>query len=445
MSSLRFACVFERFPSFTQTFCAREVLELQRQGCRPLVFSIRDPREESVRHFPESLTNSVICLPPAPRLTAEVMEMKERGLLPPAMVLTFRHWGDRPDKARLYEAAWIGRRLKEAGLRHVHCHFAGLAARTCWWLRQFTGCSYSFTGHANDLFCPQESAAISLGRLVHDASAVVVVSDYTARWLRERYPADAGRIHRVYNGLNLDPVIAAARGAAKGDPPLIASVGRLIDKKGFDDLITACGILRARGHRFRCVIAGDGPEEEALRQQIASLNLADVVDLAGPLPQPEIHRLLGRATVFALACATGRDGGMDVLPTVIMEAMAAGLPVVSTRLAGVPEMVQDGRTGLLTPERQPDAFAAALDRLLSSPDEATRMGEAGRELAQQKFAVTATVRRLRRVLTSRGKLRPDLTLPAETLQQTLRRFTRTLRAPRHSRSSAVFPPPEPAI
>ena len=136
-----FAYVFERFPSFTQTFCAREVLELQRQGTRLLLFSIRSTGEETLRHFPQELIDQVITLPPADVLTREVEAMKERRELPQAMVLTLRGWSGRPDKARIYEAARIGQKLRAAGVRHVHTHFAGLAARTAWWIRQFYGLS----------------------------------------------------------------------------------------------------------------------------------------------------------------------------------------------------------------------------------------------------------------------------------------------------------------
>ena len=334
-----FAYVFERFPSFTQTFCAREVLELQRQGTRLLLFSIRSTGEETLRHFPQELIEQVITLPPADVLTREVEAMKERRELPQSMVLTLREWSGRPDKARIYEAAWIGQKLRAAGVRHVHTHFAGLAARTAWWIRQFYGLSYSFTGHANDLFCPDEATGLKLPRLIQDASAVIAVSDYTAAWLRENHPAAARRIHRVYNGLDLDPITRATAGTPKLTPPLIFSVGRLIEKKGFDDLIRACALLRDQGLPFQCRITGDGPLQDALAFQIQTAGLSGQITLTGPLSQPDIIQQLGQATVFALPCVTEADGGRDVLPTVLMEAMAAALPCVSTTLAGVPEMV----------------------------------------------------------------------------------------------------------
>ena len=440
MPKPHFAYVFERFPSFTQTFCAREVLELQRQGARLLLFSIRSTGEESLRHFPQELIDQVITLPDPGILTNEVEAMKSRRELPQSIVLTLREWGGRPDKARIYEAAWIGQRLRAAGVRHIHTHFAGLAARTAWWIRQFYGLSYSFTGHANDLFCPDDVPDLKLPRLVQDASAIIAVSDYTASWLRGSFPATARRIHRVYNGLDLDPMISATAAAAKIQPPLIYSVGRLIGKKGFDDLIRACAILRDQGTPFQCRITGDGPLHDSLTTQIGAASLTPHVCLTGPLPQPDIVANLAQATVFALPCVTETGGGRDVLPTVLMEAMAAALPCVSTTLAGVPEMVIHQQTGLLTPERDPAGTAAALSQILMNPALATRFGEAGLALARDRFSKSITSAHLRHILTAHGKVNgpPELPLVPDYLQQWSRRFTTTHRRPPEGKR-AIFP------
>lgn len=453
MTRPHFAYVFERFPSFTQTFCAREVLELRRQGVKLLLFSIRSTEAESGRHFPRELMDQVITLPPAGDLTREVEAMKERRELPQAIVLTLREWSGRPDKARVYEAAWIGQKLRAAGVRHVHTHFAGLGARTAWWIRQFYGLSYSFTGHANDLFCPDEATGLKLPRLIQDASAVIAVSDYTAAWLRENHPAAAARIHRVYNGLDLDPftnftvrpLISCGPPSTinhqPSTPPLIYSVGRLIEKKGFDDLIRACALLRDQGTPYQCRITGDGPLQEALTAQIHAAGLTGRVTLTGPLSQPDIIAQLGQAAVFALPCVTEADGGRDVLPTVLMEAMAAALPCVSTTLAGVPEMVIHQKTGLLTAGRDPAATAAALTQLLADPAMAARFGQAGLALARERFAKAVTTAHLRKILTAHGKVNGPPASPALAaawLSQKLRRCSATHRAPA-SGNKAVFP------
>jgi glycosyltransferase involved in cell wall biosynthesis len=408
------AYVFERFPTFTQTFCVREILELERIGVRPVIFSIHDTRGEAVGHYPPELFERVHFLPPEDLLIKQVLAWKDANLLPQSVVLTLRQWGDRPDKNRVYEAAWIGHRLRELapGVRHVHSHFAGVGARACWWLRKFYGLSYSFTAHANDIFCQHSECIPCSAALARDASLVVTVSDYTAKDLRVRFPDAAARVQRVYNGLDLRPFMearaAADRSRAAGG---ILSVGRLIEKKGYDDLIAACAILRDRGLKFHCRIVGEGPLEHDLKSQISNLKLEAMVQLTGPLPMQEIIRLLAEETqVFALACKTEHDGGKDNLPTVLMEAMAASLPCVSTKLAGVPEMVVDRETGLLSEEQKPADFAANLAALLQDAPLCERMGAAGLQHAKQHFAKEVTSKSLLRAFAEHSSLRFDFAL-----------------------------------
>jgi len=387
------AYVFERFPSFTQTFCVREILELERQGLRPLLFSIHDVRDEAVQHFPTDLLERVHFLPPQDELVATIQQLKDARQLPQSVVLTLREWGDAPDKARVYEAAYIGWKMQSAGVRHAHAHFAGLAARTCWWLSQFYQHTYGFTGHANDMFV-DPGLPVTLDLMLRDCAYVATVSDYTADWLRGKFPARAAKVHRVYNGLDLETITQQTVGKPKVRPPLIYSVGRLIEKKGFDDLIRACAVLRTEGKNFQCTIAGEGPLEAELSAQIQAAGLAETVLLLGAQSQPQILEQLARATIFALPCVTERDGGKDNLPTVLMEAMAAALPCVSTRVAGVPEMVLHEKTGLLCEERQPEIFASLLSRLLENPDLGKRFGEAGLVHASKNFAQEHTARQL---------------------------------------------------
>lgn len=408
------AYVFERFPSFTQTFCVREIMELKRLGVRPIIFSIHDTREEAVRHFPAQLFECVHFLPPEEKLAEEVRQLMDAQKLPQSVVLTLRQWGARSDKSRVYEAAWIGAKLQEldCGVKHAHSHFAGVGARTCWWLRKFFGLSYSFTAHANDIFCKAEDQIPAMPSLFQDASLVVTVSDFTARRLREQFPDAAPRVRQIYNGLDLAPFMAARakadRSRAAGG---ILSVGRLIEKKGYDDLINACALLRDRGLNFQCRIVGEGPLVDDLKSQISNLKLQDKVLLTGPLPMPEITRMLSEETqVFALACKTERDGGMDNLPTVLMEAMAASLPCVSTKLAGVPEMVLDGATGLLVDEKNPAQLADALALLLQDSARCEQMGAAGLEHAKRHFAKEVTARHLLRAFAECSAMRFDASL-----------------------------------
>jgi colanic acid/amylovoran biosynthesis glycosyltransferase len=398
--SASFAYLFERFPSFTQTFCFREVEEMLRQEMEPAIYSIREADEGSA--FDATLLSRVIYLPRDEDLNKAVRDARAAHRIHSDVWDVFAGWGDRGDKMRLYEAAWLGLELKRRRIRHVHAHFAGLAARTAYWMKQFYGIGYSFTGHANDIFC-ETDFPVSLDELVKEARLVVTETDFSRDWLRKRCPEWGSKIERVYNGIHPGEF---ARADFAAEPPEIVSVGRLIEKKGFNELIEACGILRGKGVDFRCRIIGAGPLEAALRGQIESAGLGGWVTLEGARLESEVITYLKRARVFALACTRDPDGGSDNLPTVIMEAMAAGLPIVSTKVAGIPEMIDDGRTGRLLAEHDVAGIAAALESLLKDGALAARCGAAGREAVERKFATGGTTSALKHLLTRRASIWP---------------------------------------
>ena len=392
---LRIAYLFERFPSFGQTFCYREVAELIRQGADVTIFSIRQPKDEPAQDWDEAVVRRVNYLPEEAQLVREI-EGASKGGLPKESLAALKDWGRESDFLRLYQAAYIGLRLRADGITRVHAHFAGMAARTAYWVKEFFGIEFSVTAHANDIFAPR-NFVVSLDKIFDAGTAVLTVSDYSAAQLRDRFPDAASRIHRVYNGVDVARFQLAQ---FDSEPPRIISVGRLIEKKGFGDLIAACAKLKERAVSFHCEIIGEGPLESELVRQISASKLDHGVLLLGPRSQREVVAHLAEANVFVLACTREKDGGMDNLPTVIIEAMAAGLPVISTPLAGVPEMVVPGGTGELVPEHDIGALAVATEGLLRDSNRARELGRAGRERAQAKFSIETNVRALREILMS---------------------------------------------
>jgi len=203
-------------------------------------------------------------------------------------------------------------------------------------------------------------------------------------------------IRRLYNGIDLtrfrpDPSVAREKN-------LILAVGRLVEKKGFDDLIQACAILADRGLDFCCEIIGKGPLKQALSDQIAELGVGEFVKLVGARPQDQVLQAYKRATVFALPCIVGSDGNRDGLPTVLLEAMATGLPPVSTDLTGIPEIIDHNVNGLVVPPSDVAALVNGLARLLYNPALRKRLGTAARQKVEHEFDVRQNVAQLQRWL-----------------------------------------------
>lgn len=385
-----FAYLFERFPSFGQTFCYREVAELYRQGIAPPIFSIRNPKDEPPQDWDACVVERVHYLPEEKELLEEVQRASKKRRLNPEIIAALDDWGRRTDFLRLYQAVYVGLRLQEAGIDHVHAHFAGMAARTAFWIARFFPITFSFTAHANDVFAPRKFE-VGLDKLVQAATVVVTETDYSEKFLRERFPERADRIHRIYNGLNLAEF---RRATFSSDPPLIVAIGRLIIKKGFTNLIRACALLVERGRPFRCEIFGDGPLEKDLRREIEDMGLQERVQLLGSKPQHELRARLADANVFVLPSVPEAEGGMDNLPTVIMEAMATGLAVVSTTIGGIPEMVVESETGFLVQPDDIPALAEAIDKITNDRSLGQKLGQTGYERAQQLFSIEKNVRDL---------------------------------------------------
>ncbi len=390
---LGFAYLFERFPSFSQTFCVREVEAMHGRGLEFPVFSIHKPAGEPVQdcffdigpiYFLPEKFDTILAMDTSFRRSARRALESLRAL-----------WGCEEQKRRIYEALWLGPMLREAGIGHVHVHFAGSAARTAFWLKRLFGVDFSVTAHANDIF--RDEPRERLEQIFGAAAVVVTVSEFSLRYLRDQFPAQRDKFRRVFNGIETDRFPTSSFPDGR---PLIVSVGRYIAKKGFCTLVEACSRLDLRD--FECQIIGNGPLEESLKEQAALLGVQNRVLVTGPKPEGEIKRLLERSRMFVLACARADDGAMDNLPTVIMEAMAAGLPVISTDVAAVSEMVVDGETGFIVPEKDSAALARRMACLVDDPELARTMGMKARSRCREMFSVDKTSASLCEILTEHG-------------------------------------------
>lgn len=366
MTCVRVGYVLKRFPRLSQTFVLHELLELERRGVDVVVLAGRDGGEE--------LTHPAVA-----RLRAPVTYVGA-------------------------DAAGAARAVADAvtahGLAHLHAHFAGWAARVADAAAAAAGVPFSLTAHATDIYRADVDAA-ALGALLARAAAVVTVTDGNVGVLRAMSPA--ARVLRVYNGVDvagIPPGPPAADRTAE-----VLAVGRLVPKKGFDDLVRAVALLRAQGRDVAVTVLGDGPERAALGALATDLGVGGLVALRGAADGEAVAAAMRRAAVLAVPCVVTPDGDRDALPTVVMEAMAHGLPVVVTDVNGLPEMVADGVSGAVVAQRDPAAFAAALEGLLADPSRRDAFAVAARRRAEELFDLRRNVGVLAD-LYARGRVAP---------------------------------------
>ena len=388
---MRLGYLYSRYPVISQTFCDAEMLALERQGIELVIGSVYPP-PTSLRHeYIAKLSAPIHYAPPQEILKVLERNAKTNGKWPRQLVEQHesRYGPMAKAEQRARNALYFAEFFARSGVDHVHVHFANRAAHTALFLKEISGIPFSVTAHGQDFMKDLGSDEL-LREICAAAEFVAAETDYSRDLLRQRCPDSAAKIHRVYNGIDLQR-FSAPRSPNGNRIPQIVSVGRLVAFKGFEDLIGACAELARRGIDFVCDIIGDGPLRETLQAKIERLDLSSRVNLLGSLSQDAVLEKLQASDIFALASTTDAQGATDVFPTVILEAMASALPVVSTRLAGIPELVVDGENGILAPPGDSTALAHGLEQLLRDPELRLCFGHAGRERIERHFQIEQTV------------------------------------------------------
>jgi glycosyltransferase involved in cell wall biosynthesis len=276
-------------------------------------------------------------------------------------------------------------------ITHLHAHFATTSTTVAQITSAITGVPFSFTAHAKDIF-HQDNDFVALATKFEQAKRAITVSDFNYHYLTQELSVDREKVVKIYNGLDLDQFPYSSPEQRES---MICAIGRLVEKKGFCDLITACQQLKLQGINFQCEIIGDGELKHELQQQINDLELKDIVTLKGSLPQQEIKQHLRQAAVFAAPCVVGEDGNRDGLPTVLLESMALGTPCVSTDVTGIPEVILDGQTGLMVEQRNPKSLAGALERLLKQTQLRVSLSQQARLLIESQFNIHTNAKKIR--------------------------------------------------
>jgi glycosyltransferase involved in cell wall biosynthesis len=390
------AYISQQFPSLTMTFVYREVLALRRLGLRIRPIATWPPKLEGLSAEAQALVGETRYL--FPLRWQEVLKLHVRyALTRPAQyfgaltTLTLFNRETPSNRFRSFRhfvySVLVAAEVERCGADHIHADFARNSATLALVAAQLTGKPFSFAAHANDLFVNP----LLLGEKVKAAAFATPISEFNRKYLT-RF-GDPRKLHVVHCGLDLQQFTPRANGARPARS-LILAVGRLVEKKGFHYLVAACRRLAEQGLDFECQIIGGGPEEARLRKLIAEYGLQETVALMGPLPQEKVREHLQKATVFVLPCVIARDRDQDGIPVALMEAMAFEVPVVTTRLSGIPELVKDAVNGLLVPPADVGALADAVEVILHDSALAQTLALAGRRTVELEFNVEKSARQL---------------------------------------------------
>jgi colanic acid/amylovoran biosynthesis glycosyltransferase len=401
---MRVAYVVSRFPHVTETFVVRELqgvdaaadLELELFSLFPAVDPTLHP---AARGWVARLRRGSAW--DALRGLAW-WTCRRPGALLGAVAIVARAFARRPSRlarslATVALASGHARTMRALGVEHVHAHFANYPALAAWTVARLAGPTYSFTAHAHDLFRDQSF----LRRLVADARFVVTISDFNRAFLAPYNPSRTP-VHVVHCGVDPQAWPARPRAAPAQGPVRALCVASLEEKKGHRVLLRALAGADGRLGRVELDLVGPGALRGELEALARALGLGDRVRFHGALPEPHVAALLGRADLFVLASVVERSGFMEGIPVALMEALAAGVPVVATRLSGVPELVRDGDTGLLAEPGDAASLRAALERAIGDPDAALRRAVAGRALVEREFDAVAGAARIAELIRGRG-------------------------------------------
>ncbi len=386
------AYVLTRFPQPTETFILNELMEIRRQGMKYELFafhvdqdlaSLPPYSEISPVQIPRPLTREVLA---ALVWTLRYRPMVLKGLLRRRICRRTHH---------LFQALYLGRLAANGRIGHFHAHYAYHSTSAARAAACIGGVGYSFTAHANDIYKSRWQLREKIGESVFCATC----TGYNAKFLKERFATKCPeKVLKIYHGIDLDMFQdqVPRHGPVVDGRLNMVSIGRLREKKGFVYLLEACRLLEKRGIDFSLRIIGEGPDRPSLEARIGALGLGDLVELVGHIPHSRVKVMLEQANVFVLPCIVAADGSMDGLPNVILEAMAMGLPVVSTDISAIPEAVVHGKTGLLVKPADAVALADALNGIYNTPEIGTRMGQAGKEMVRRRFGLEENTRKLAR-------------------------------------------------
>jgi colanic acid/amylovoran biosynthesis glycosyltransferase len=387
------AVLMLRFPHLADTFVLREINELERQGQPVVVVPILYGHQRVVHEEAKPWVSRALF---TPLLSWEIVRsnlavfLKQPATYLKLLLTLIAGTIVRPSTllrtlALFPKSVHLSVILPERGVRHLHAHFATHATTMAYIISSLSDLTYSFTVHGPDVFVHR----LLLREKIRKAKFVRSISVFNKAFLSGLYPEETyGKIEVVRTGVKPDVYEeAASEFSNTNERPLILSIAELTPSRGFPYLVDACARLLKAGVNVECRIVGEGPLKPVTEQWIAEHGIADSVHLLGALPQHEVAQLVGQSDIFVLPSIVATDGQMDGIPVSLMEAMAAGKPVIAASISGIPELVRHEVSGLLVDAAHPERVAQAITRLVRDPKLRERMGRAGQQKVRQAFDV----------------------------------------------------------
>lgn len=404
--SLRVAYVMSRFPKLTETFVLFEMLAVERSGVEIELFPLLRERTTTMHAEAAPLVERARFLPflswSILKSQLWFLRYRPRRYLGTIAAIVRGTWSS-PNflvggLGILPKVAHAARLMRATGVDHVHCHFANHPAMAGYIIHRLVGLPFSFTAHGSDLHVDRHM----LCEKVSAARFVVAISEDNRRVIEAACPAAAGRVQVIHCGVDTSVFRPAAPEGGDGDgatgtagqPLEILAIGTLHEVKGQSVLVDAVRALHARGVAVRARLVGEGADRTMLEDRIAAAGLDGRVQLLGTRTRKEIVELLGSTDVLVAPSVPTKAGKREGIPVVLMEAMASGVPVVASRLSGIPEIVHDGDNGRLFPAGDPAALADVLAELAQEPAVRQRLGRAARATVLREFDVDANAARL---------------------------------------------------
>ncbi|MDZ7267833.1 MAG: glycosyltransferase [candidate division KSB1 bacterium] len=397
-AGIKLAYIMSRFPKISETFILYEMLEQERLGIPVEIYPLLREHQPVVHPEAVALTRRAHFQPflSTPILQAHWHFLRSHPAVYLRTVVEALRgtWGSLNffvgALGILPKSVRFAYEMQQQGITHIHAHFANHPALAAMIIHRLTGIPFSFTAHGSDLHKDRRM----LDQKVAAAAFAVTISAFNKEVMVAACGEAARRkIHLIPCGI--DPAVFHPPAAEPADKTLrLLCVASLEEVKGHRFLIEACRRLSLAGVDLVCDLVGDGPQRQAIEQQIAAGGLSDRILLHGSRPRREVAQRLQTAQVKVLASVPTKSGKREGVPVVLMEAMASGLPVVASRLSGIPELVEHGRTGLLVDPGDVDGLVQALQQLHADPELRRRLGQAGREKVLAHFNLHRNTERL---------------------------------------------------